>query len=210
MKITYKKGTADKIHISADGEYRLTVDENFFCGLFIRQNQEMSEEEFSLLEQKINTRRAYNHCVSLLSRRDHTAKELKTKLWQKGYNEESFEAIDKLIEQGYVSDERFASYYAAELKNLKGYGKRRIEQELMRKGVSREIISATVEQMDFEDDRILEVIRRKYKCCFEDEKNRQRAVNGLLRLGYSYSDIKDAFAKLQDNEEFSFFEVQDE
>ena len=65
-------------------------------------------------------------------------------------------------------------------------------------------------QMDFEDDRILEVIRRKYKCCFEDEKNRQRAVNGLLRLGYSYSDIKDAFAKLQDNEEFSFFEVQDE
>ena len=55
MKITFKKGKSDKIHISADGEYRLTVDETFFSSLFIKQNQEMDEEEFCLLEEKINT-----------------------------------------------------------------------------------------------------------------------------------------------------------
>lgn len=210
MKITFKKGKSDKIHISADGEYRLTVDETFFSSLFIKQNQEMDEEEFCLLEEKINTRRAYNYCVSLLSRREHTEKELRDKLIQKGYSEQSFAAVEKLSQQGYVSDERFASCYAAELKNLKGYGKRRIEQELRRKGVSRDIIMSTLEEIDFDDGRILDVIRRKYRHCFDDEKSRRRAINGLMRLGYSFSEIKDALNKLGESEEFSFSEVEDE
>ena len=87
MKITFKKGKADKIHISADGEYRLTVDEGYLCTLGIKHNDEISEDEFLLLEEKISIRRAYNYCVSLLSRRDHSVKELKTKLLQIGFDE---------------------------------------------------------------------------------------------------------------------------
>ncbi len=210
MKITFKKGKADKIHICRDGEYALTVDEGFFATLGIYQNAEIDEEEFSALQEAINSRRAYNYCVSLLSRRDHSVKELKTKLLQKGYGDESFCAIQKLCEQGYVSDERFARTYANELVKLKGYGKRRIEQELMRKGIDREIIRMTIEETEFENSRIIEVINRKYKRCFDDEKKRQRAVNGLLRLGYSYSEIKDALNEIRESEEFSFDEVEDE
>ena len=210
MKITLKKGKADKIHISADGEYALTVDEGYLPALGIRHNMEIDEDEFILLQEKISIRRAYNYCVSLLSRRDHSVKELKTKLLQKVYDETAFCAIERLQQQGYVNDESFSVHYASELKNLKDYGKRRIEQELMRKGVSREIINNTLQEFDFDDDRIIEIIERKYKRCFEDEKQKQRAVNGLLRLGYSYGEIKVAFCRIKDNEDFFFSEVEDE
>lgn len=210
MKITLKKGKADKIHISADGEYALTVDEGYLPTLGIRHNMEIDEDEFILLQEKISIRRAYNYCVSLLSRRDHSVKELKTKLLQKGYDETSFGAVEKLQQQGYVNDESFSMHYASELKNLKGFGKRRIEQELMRKGISRDIINNTLQEIEFDDDRIIEIIERKYKRCFEDEKQKQRAINGLLRLGYSYSEIKDAFCRIKDNEDFFFSEVEDE
>lgn len=210
MKITLKKGKADKIHISADGEYRLTVDESYLCALGIKHNDEIGEDEFLLLEEKISIRRAYNYCVSLLSRRDHSVRELETKLLRKGFDENAFAAVETLQQQGYVNDENFAFHYASELKNLKGYGKRRIEQELMRKGISRDIIHNTLEEFEFDDERIIEIITRKYKRCFEDEKQKQRAIAGLLRLGYSYSEIKDAFCKIKEDEDFSFSEVADE
>ena len=69
---------------------------------------------------------------------------------------------------------------------------------------------STLEQLDFDDDRILDVIRRKYKNCLADEKSRRRAVNGLMRLGYSFGEIKDAFSVLGESEEFSFSEVEDD
>ena len=64
MKLTYKKGKGDKIHISIDGEYRLTVDEMYFASLYLKDGQEISEEEYTALCETVNIRRAYNCAVS--------------------------------------------------------------------------------------------------------------------------------------------------
>ena len=72
--------------------------------------------------EKAGERRAYNYAVSLLSRRDHTVKEINDKLKQKGYGQYASAAVLKLSEQGYLSDERFARMYVRELINIKKYG----------------------------------------------------------------------------------------
>ena len=46
MILTYKKGKGDKIHISIDGEYALTVEEMYFASLYLKDGQEISEEEY--------------------------------------------------------------------------------------------------------------------------------------------------------------------
>lgn len=196
MKLTYKKGRGDKIHISIDGEYRLTVDEMYFASLYLKDGQEISEEEYIELESTVNIRRAYNCAVSLLSRRDHSEKELLRKLREKGYSSGAEEAVLKLKESGYVDDERFCRIFAGELIRLKNYGRRRIEQELSRKGVSRDIISAVLEEFTFDSDRLSDIIKRKYLSKMTDEKGRQRAVNALMRLGYSYGEIRDALKEI--------------
>lgn len=207
MKLTYKKGKGDKIHISIDGEYRLTVDEMYFTSLYLKDGQEISEEEYTVLYETVSIRRAYNCAVSLLSRRDHSEKELLRKLKEKGYSEGAEVAVEKLKNSGYIDDERFCRLFATELVRLKGYGKKRVEQELFRKGVSRDTVFSVLEEISFDTDTLSDIIKRKYLSKMTDEKGRQRTFNALMRLGYSYSEIRDALRSL--DEEFTC-EVYDE
>lgn len=198
MKLTYKKGKGDKIHISIDGEYRLTVDEMYFASLYLKDGQEITDEEYLELESTVNIRRAYNCAVSLLSRRDHSEKELLRKLKEKGFQQGAESAIERLKKSGYIDDERFCRMYVNELRRLKGYGKRRIEQELYLKGVSRDIIGEALEEISFDKSVLSDIIRRKYLSKMTDEKSKKRAVNALMRLGYSYSEIRDAINELDE------------
>ena len=199
MKLTYKKGKQDKIHISVDGEYSFTVDETYFLSMGIWNGKEVDDDELEEIKQTVSVRRAYNYAVSLLSRRDHSERELMTKLTQKGYAEGAEEAISKLKDSGYVSDERFARLYVRELQILKKYGKRRIEQELFRKGVDREIIREVLDETEFAQDELVSLIERKYGRYLSDEKGLQKTINGLLRMGYSYGEIRDALRVINEN-----------
>lgn len=207
MKLTYKKGKGDKIHISIDGEYALTVDEMYFASLYLTDGQEIDEEEYAALVERVNVRRAYNCAVSLLSRRDHSKKELFTKLKEKGYSKGAQAAIERLEAGGYVDDERFCRLYAAELVRHKGYGKRRVEQELYRKGIDRDTVYNVLEEISFDNNTLIDIIKRRYLDKMTDEKGRQKAFNALMRLGYSYGEIRDA---LRDIDEEITCEVYDE
>ena len=201
MKLTYKKGKQDKIHISIDGEYSFTVDEAYFMSLGIYNGKEVDEDELSELRETVSMRRAYNYAVSLLARRDHSEKELKDKLSLKGYKEGADEAIEKLKAGGYVSDERFARLFTRELRLLKKYGRKRIEQELYRKGIDRDIISEVISETEFDEDELVSLTRRKYGRYLGDEKGLQKTVNGLLRMGYTYGEIRDALRTINENTE---------
>lgn len=199
MKLTYKKGKQDKIHISVDGEYSFTVDETYFLSMGIYNGKEIDSEELDEIRETVNVRRAYNYAVSLLSRRDHSERELMTKLMQKGYTDGAEKAIAKLRDGGYVSDERFARLYVRELQTFKKYGKKRIEQELYRKGIDREIISEVLDETDFDESELVSLIERKYGRYLGDEKGIAKTINGLLRMGYSYGEIRSAMNEIKEN-----------
>lgn len=203
MKLTYKKGKQDKIHISVDGEYSFTVDEAYFLSMGIYNGREVDSDELEEIKETVNIRRAYNYAVSLLARRDHSEKELINKLHQKGYDEGAEAALEKLRRGGYVSDERFARLYTRELQTLKKYGKKRIEQELYRKGIDRDIIREVLDETDFDENELVSLIERKFGRYLSDEKGVQKTVNGLLRMGYSYSEIRDALKIINENAEFN-------
>ena len=199
MKLTYKKGKQDKIHISVDGEYNFTVDETYFLSMGIWNGKDVDEDELEEIKQIVSVRRAYNYAVNLLSHRDHSERELMTKLTQKGYSDGAEEALRKLRDGGYISDERFARLYVRELQTFKKYGKRRIEQELYRKGVDREIISAVLDETDFDESDLVSLIERKYGRYLSDEKGIAKTINGLLRMGYSYGEIRNALREINEN-----------
>lgn len=208
MKITYKKGKGDKIHVSVDEQYAFTVDEVYFYSLNLKENTELTVEELSEITLKAGERRAYNYAVSLLSRREHTVKEIVEKLKRKGYGQFADKTTDRLMNEGYLSDKRFAKLYVRELINLKGYGRRRIKDELFRKGISRETADEVLAETEFPDSRLRDVIEKKYLRYLNSEKGIQKTINALLRLGYSYSEIRDALREIAD--ENNVYEVYDE
>lgn len=200
MKLSIKEGKANKIHIYVDEEYRATVDSDYWYSEKYRNYKEINEEELTELLDAVSFRRAYNKGLDYLSRRPYGTKELIKKLCEKGYEKESAEkACDRLLELGLLNDEDFAKILANELYERKGYGIKRIKQELIFRGIDREIAENTVESLDIDtQSRIILVIKKKYINKLDDEKGRKRAIDGLLRLGYSYADIKSALNSISE------------
>ena len=200
MKLSIKEGKANKIHIYVDDEYRATVDSDYWYSEKYSNYKEINEEELTELLDAVSFRRAYNKGLDLLSRRPHGTKELVKKLCDKGLEIESAEkACDRLLELGLLNDEEFARMLANELYERKGYGIKRIKQELVFRGIEREIAENAIESLDIDTQtRIILVIKKKYLNKINDEKGIKRAVDGLIRLGYSYSDIKTALNSISE------------
>ncbi len=200
MKLSIKEGKANKIHIYVDEEYRATVDSDYWYSEKYRNYKEINDEELTELLDAVSFRRAYNKGLDLLSRRPHGTKELIKKLCEKGYEKESAEkACDRLLELGLLNDEEFARMLANELYERKGYGIKRIKQELIFRGLDREIAENAIESLDIDTQtRIILVIKKKYLNKIDDEKRRKRAIDGLMHLGYAYSDIKNALISISE------------
>lgn len=205
MKITAKSGRKDKIHIYIDGEYLLTVDEIFWFSCGLVSGDEINEEELTAFEEAAGSRRAFNSALNSLDYRDHSEKEIRAKLLRKHDADYVDEAVEKLIELDLVNDERYAENYARELFERKKFGKMRIKSELRAKGISADIANAAVEELFEEEEpdnvqRIVDIIGKRYYNRMNDEVGRKKAFSALQRMGYSFSDIREAMSEFSDDE----------
>lgn len=205
MKITAKSGRKDKIHIYIDGEYLLTVDEIFWFSCGLVSGDEINEEELTAFEEAAGSRRAFNSALNSLDYRDHSEKEIRAKLLRKHDADYVDEAVEKLIELDLVNDERYAENYARELFERKKFGKMRIKSELRAKGISADIANAAVEELFEEEEpdnvqRIVDIIGQRYYNRMNDEVGRKKVFSALQRMGYSFSDIREAMSEFSDDE----------
>lgn len=205
MKITAKSGRKDKMHIYIDGEYLLTVDEIFWFSCGYISGDELNEEELTAFEEAASSRRAFNSALNSLDYRDHSEKEIRAKLLRKHDADYVDEAVEKLIELDLVNDERYAENYAHELFEHKKFGKMRIKSELRAKGISADIANTAVEELFDEEEpdniqRIVDIIGKRYYNRMNDEVGRKKVFSALQRMGYSFSDIREAMSEFSDDE----------
>lgn len=200
MRITVNSGKQNKIHISCDGEYKFTVDAEYWFSSPYHGIQTIDdEEELAAFYEAVGSRCAFIAGLRFLSYRDHSEKELITKLVQKGHKREYADsACEKLKEYGYVNDERFAQSYAESLIERKGMSIRGIKSELFRKGISKEIADNVAENLDIDPIlRIIDLLNTKYQRYLSDEKGLKKTVAALQRLGYRWSDINSALRQFE-------------
>ncbi|MEM8997420.1 MAG: RecX family transcriptional regulator [Acidobacteriota bacterium] len=87
--------------------------------------------------------------VELLARRAHFRRELRRKLRTRGFDELDVDTtLDRLSEQGHLDDRATAEFYVAGRLRRGGFGPRRLEAELMERGVdgdeARAVVTAAV------------------------------------------------------------------
>ncbi len=89
----------------------------------------------------MNNKEVREKAISLLSRRSHSAKELRKKLLKRNYSRSKInQVIQGLKESGYLDDEKFAEQWIKNRIEKKPRGKALIKSELLQKGVDRRII----------------------------------------------------------------------
>ncbi|MBQ7044366.1 MAG: regulatory protein RecX [Clostridia bacterium] len=205
MKITAKQGRGTKIHIHIDGEYLLTVDEDFWFSSGYVSGDEIDDGDLVAFKEAAGSRLAFNSAMFSLDMRDHSEREIRQKLSRK-YDENSVDtAVEKLIDLGLVNDRRYAELLTRELFERKRYGKNRVRSELYRKGIASEIVNEVLEEYENENEpdnvqTIVDIIEKKYYNKLIDEKSRQKVVAALVRLGYSFSDIRQAMREFSSDE----------
>lgn len=201
MIIRHQKGRGNKIHLYLDDEYVITTDANFWADNYISDGTEVDEDEWQELVEGINYKKALNKCADLLSRRDHSVKEMKMKLQRTVDSKSAQKAIDRYIEAGYLDDERFCRSLVEYLINNKKYSENHIRQECYKRGISSDIINNVLEDFYIDNvDTIVELIQSKYLSKLQQENGTQKVIAALMRKGFSYSDIKSAFYRLEKDE----------
>jgi regulatory protein len=129
--------------------------------------------------------------VKLLSRREHSALELRDKLAKRDFDEDEIrQAIDELEQGGWLSDERFAEAYIR-MRQLKGFGPIRITMELNERGVDEGIIDDYIHAGDEIWQQILEQqYRKKYRnSTIEDYNDKAKRIRFLQYRGFPLDSI---------------------
>ncbi|MBQ3275623.1 MAG: regulatory protein RecX [Oscillospiraceae bacterium] len=144
---------------------------------------------------------AKKRALALLEKRDYSRKMLLDKLTEKGTSPEAAaEVCDRLCELGVVDDARYAAlvtrHYAA-----RGYGARRIRDELFRRGIPRELWDEAMAELPDADDTADRLLRQKLRGWDGDEAALQRAQNYLLRRGFSWEEIRGALERYRSENE---------
>lgn len=144
--------------------------------------------------------KAKDKALALLNLRDYSRKMIVNKLCEKSFlPDEAEEVADWLCQTGLVNDVRYAAMVVRHY-GQKGYGARRICQELYRRGIEKELWDAALEEMPEQDDTLQIFLQRKLKGDFSPE-NKRKASAAAQRRGHHWQDIASAMERLQNEDD---------
>ncbi len=180
------------------GRYRIYIEEKPAFVLYrgevrrldIREGEAVSEDVLREIHEEILPARAKRRAMNLLQSRDYTESGLREKLRGGDYPENCIEeALAYVKSYGYVDDLRYAKDFIAY--NLDRKSRTRIEQDLMRKGITKDIVRAVFEELEGEGTRqdeeamirsLLE--KKKYDPKTAARQDKQRMYAFLYRRGF--------------------------
>jgi regulatory protein len=125
--------------------------------------------------------------IALLSRRDYTRRELAQRLADRGHDAGEIDAaLDGLAHERLVDDRRVAAAHVRTAAGVKGRGRRRIEQELIARGIDRAVARDALAVVSTADERaaVDRFLSRRGVPRRLDAPARRRLLQQLLRRGF--------------------------
>lgn len=206
MKITEVAVRRRRLYLlRLDTGAELTVDRQTFDESPYRVDSEITEEQLETLLARSQYHRARERALYLLGLRDYACRELEQKLLTEATPEIAAAVVARLQEVGLLDDEQYAARLARHLSEYKQYPRRRVEQELCRRGVDSLTARTAAEALDSEDfQQALALLEKKYYNKLKTPDERQRVTAALARRGFTYTAIRramDAFGADMEEED---------
>lgn len=187
VKLKKTRGDIIVAGINYDG---LSLESLYSFG--IKKDVEITDEKLKELLSDSEKRLCKEKAFALVGIKQRTEKELRIKLYQKGFSSTAVKyALELLDKYGYLSDAEYAASFVETQASSKGAY--RLKNELIMKGVSEECAAEAVGSIDTdEDERAREVAVRYIKGKPLDEKTRLKLFRHLASRGFNYDAIKTA------------------
>jgi len=169
-------------------------------------------------KQPLDEAALYEYAIGALGRRMRTVAELKRLMRSRVEESESGETkidrvVSRLKEQRYLNDTNFATDYTRLRQENNSFGKRRVREDLIQKGVHANVIARTLDaayENVNEEELARQHLTRKRIRKPANEKEAARVMRMLLRAGFSTGVIFKILKKWDvDDETLSALEAMD-
>ena len=189
-RIQIQKNNKDRFSLYHEDRFLLGIKSQTLVFCSLKKGTLLTNE---LLETILNTEqynKAKEYCLNLLSRRDHSVKELILKGIKKGYNKEILERITlELQKNKYLDDHRFASNLIHDAIKLRTWSLNKIKFELQKKGVIKSITNELLSDLDhsiWKEQLFTLIGRNKANLKRTDPNKRKKKIyDYLTRKGYT-------------------------
>lgn len=193
--------SSSKVKVYIDEEFAFVLYKGEIRKYGIKNGQEISEKVYAELTREVLPKRAKLRCMNLLKSKDYTVAQLRQKLKQGMYPETIIEgALAYVASFHYTDDCRYAVDFIQTHHTSRS--KRRIENDLLQKGITKDMIQKAWMQWEEEGNvqdeeaQIEELLLKKH---FDpetsDAKEMQRMYGFLARRGFSQEKISRALRK---------------
>lgn len=192
--------TKQRVKVIFDTEDSLLFFTNEIKKSDIHIGMQMPQTVFLQLKNENVFVKAKRKTLDLLTRSDHSEKELTEKLIRYGFSQEIADrAVSYVKAHRYLDDERYAMNYIEFRSSKKS--NRQLRRELLCRGIDSEKIDEMMEERN--DSEILQELVSKKICNVTnpDEKAIQRLKNSFYRKGFSFSAIERAFESVLEHME---------
>ena len=199
----------------------LRLGEGDVVSLSLYTGKELTQEDGAALKAAADRNKLNERAVNLLSARAMSRKELVDKLTtptrrrekpgeelsepdpetlarEREALRESAEAVaDRLTGLGLLDDEQYARAVVRHYSG-KGYGVKKLRDELYRRGVPREYWEEALAEGETEEDALDELIRRKLRGAEPTRENLKKASDYLARRGFGWEEISAALRRYEE------------
>ncbi len=199
-KVTPAAGTAGRYNIFVDGHYSFSLDEFQLVQYSLHSGQEIDEAKLAELQAESDFGKNYTRAVDLISRRLRSEREIRDYAGRKQWSKDNTErVIARLHNRGYLNDLVFTKAFVRSRQSAQKYSRRRIERDLVNKGISHRIIQQVLDEeagMADDNDALANLVAKKYHRY--DDINKLKAY--LARAGFRYDDINRAIKQYHEQQ----------
>lgn len=136
----------------------------------------------------------------LCSRREYCRQDIMKKVLAAlgGDADEAGRIMDRLVEEKYIDDLRYASAFARDKSSIAGWGATKIRYMLAAKGIDRETIAAALQEVDEgkASDRLEKLLSAKVRSLKDDPRCRMKLLRFALGRGYQYDEAAEVIDRL--------------
>lgn len=199
-EINKQRNNEERYNIFLDGNFAFSASIEDVIKNDLKVGRDISQDELDSIIEKCEFSKAYNYSLFLLNRKDYTSKEIINKLNKKSYSQVTInKVLDKLSSYGIINDEGYAIKYTKDSVNFKKSGIKKIQYNLLNKGIDRNIIENIDIDQEVQFNNAYELSCRKLKTLKNKPNPKEKIYRFLLSKGYEYDLIKRVINKIFSN-----------
>ena len=173
----------------------LKITEQELLDFGLRAREDLDEAALARLREAAGISNVKVTAANLVGRRAMSCQELERKLQERGASQaEARYAAEWLEAIGALNDREYGALLVRHYGQM-GYGPARIREKLREKGVPRELWEEALEELPEAAGQIDAFLAGKLRGREPDPKERRRLSNALLRRGFSWPEIQEAWQR---------------